>query len=84
MPAALVAARLSPDSRGWRMIDFPCASPAMVTALMVCDLLVGIRTSPRSVDFSLIILMSFYSTSRYSFGTWRISDEQQLYPVTSV
>ena len=43
------------------MIDFPCAKPAMVTALMVCDLLVGIRTSPRSVDCSLIILKVFFS-----------------------
>jgi hypothetical protein len=43
------------------MIDLPCARPEMVTARMVCDLLVGIRTSPRSVDFSLIILTDFFS-----------------------
>jgi hypothetical protein len=62
MPAALAAARLSPDSRGWRMIDLPCARPAMVTARMVCDLLDGISTLPRRVDFSLIIFMGLFRT----------------------
>jgi hypothetical protein len=64
------------------MIDFPWARPEMVTARMVCDLLVGIRTFPRSADCSLIIRRDFFSILFYFMhdGFCQITLECRLTP----
>jgi len=49
--AALNAARVSADSRGFLRNDLPPAIVAIATALMVCDFDAGIKISPLRVDF---------------------------------